>query len=221
MVLPPIGSILLIARMNDVAAWLQSHGTTGLVLYALAFAVLAGVALLPTYASAILGGWTFGFAQGFPAALAGFLGGSLIGYAVARPLSAARVHKVLKEHPKWDAIRAALLEGSTLKKLAIVTLLRMPPNSPFAMTNLVLASVRTPVWIYTLGTLIGMAPRTGIVLYVASTLKGMAADEAAKSRPLWLIVGGIVMTIIVLGILGLVAKKALANLTRPEANPGV
>jgi hypothetical protein len=29
------------------------------------------------------------------------------------------------------------------------------------------------------------------------------------------------MTIIVLGILGLVAKKALANLTRPEANPGV
>ncbi len=212
-VLPPLGSLLLFANINQIGDWLRSHGSTGIAFYIAGFAFFAGVALLPTYSSAILGGWAFGFAVGLPAALAGFLGGALIGYGVARPTSAERVTRLIDEKPQWKAVRDSLMGGSKARALLIVTLLRLPPNSPFALTNLVLASVRTPLWIYLLGTLIGMTPRTALVLYIASQVQGKMADEAAKDKPWWMIAVGIGATVIVLGIVGMMAKKALAKVT--------
>jgi uncharacterized membrane protein YdjX (TVP38/TMEM64 family) len=212
-VLPPLGSILLFANINQVGEWLRSHGTQGVVMYVVGFAFFAGVALLPTYSSAILGGWAFGFAVGLPAALVGFLGGALIGYGVARPTSAGRVQKLLEEKPQWRAVRDSLVGGNRGRALLIVTLLRLPPNSPFALTNLVLASVRTPLWVYLLGTLIGMTPRTALVLWIASQVQGKMADEAAKGKPWWWIIVGVGATVVVLGIIGMMAKKALARVT--------
>jgi hypothetical protein len=55
----------------------------GVVLYLAAFAVLGGLALLPTYAQSLLGGWAFGFAGGLPVVLAGFAGAALVNYAIA------------------------------------------------------------------------------------------------------------------------------------------
>ncbi len=221
-VLPPLGSIILFANIGVIGEWLRSHDGKGVAMYIVGFAFFAGVALLPTYASAILGGWAFGFAVGLPAALAGFLGGSLIGYAVARPTSAERVNKLIEEKPQWKAVRDALVGGSPGKTLLIVTLLRLPPNSPFALTNLVLASVRVPLWTYLLGTLVGMAPRTALVLFVASKVQDKMADEAASNRPWWIIAVGIVMSIIVLGVIGMISKKALRTVTnlQPATQPG-
>lgn len=219
LVLPPLGSILLFWHINEVGSWLNSHGSLGVALYITGFALFAGVALLPTYSSAILGGWAFGFTVGLPAALAGFLGGSLIGYAVARPTSAERVNKLIDEKPQWKAVRDSLMRGSKARALLIVTLLRLPPNSPFALTNLVLASVRTPLWIYLLGTLIGMTPRTALVLYIASQVQGKMAEDAAKDKPWWMIAVGIGATVVVLGIVGMMAKKALAKVTAVQSPP--
>lgn len=211
--LPPLGSIVLFWNIDRVGEWLRGHGTTGIGIYVLGFAVLAGLALLPTYASAALGGWAFGFANAFPAALVAFVGGSLVGYGVARPTSAERVQALLVEHPKWLAVRDALVGGSAMKTLGIVSLLRFPPNSPFAITNLMLASVRTPLWIYTLGTLIGMAPRTAVVVFVASTLREMSAKDAAKSTPWWWFAVGIGLGIVVLGVLGVIGNRAIQRAT--------
>lgn len=218
--LPPLGSIVLFWNINAVGTWLREH-TSGAAVYITGFAILAGLAFLPTYASAILGGWAFGFATGFPAAMGGFLGGSLIGYSVARPTAGERVEKLIADHPKWKAVRDALVRGNPLKTLGIVTLLRVPPNSPFAVTNLVLASVRVPLWIYSLGTLVGMAPRTAAVVFLASKLQNMAAknaaEEAAKQQPWWVFALGIAVTIIVLGILGLIANHAIKRATAAPA----
>lgn len=212
--LPALGSIALFYFMNDLGVWLRGHGTQGLVYYAVGFGVFAGLALLPTYASAALGGWAFGFANGFPAALAGFVLGSLIGYAIARPAASARVETVIAENPKWKAVRDALVGSSFWRTLMIVTLVRVPPNSPFAVTNLVLASVRVPVATYLIGTAIGMAPRTAVVLWVASRLQEHVTKEAVKQTPWWLIVAGLVVSVAVLAILGWVGKRGLERATR-------
>lgn len=212
-VLPPLGSIVLFTYMNSVGQWLRSHGHEGVAMYIVGFSVFAGLALLPTYASAILGGWAFGFGIGFPAALCGFLGGALIAYGVCRPTAANRVEKIIAEKPKWKAVRDALVGGSALKTLGIVTLLRLPPNSPFALTNLVLSSVKVPLWIFLLGTLVGMAPRTAVAVFIASKLQNQLASEVAEQRPWWIIVAGIVLSLIVLGVIGLIAQKALTKLT--------
>lgn len=221
--LPPLGSIVLFWKINAIGTWLREH-SSGVGIYVAGFAIAAGLAFVPTYASAILGGWAFGFNVGLPAALGGFLGGSLIGYAIARPTAGTRVEKLIAEHPKWKAVRDALIGGSALKTLGIVTLLRVPPNSPFAVTNLVLASVRVPLWIYAIGTLVGMTPRTAAVVFLASKLQNMAAknaaEEAAKQQPWWVFAIGIGITIAVLGILGIIANHAIKRATAaPTSRP--
>jgi uncharacterized membrane protein YdjX (TVP38/TMEM64 family) len=212
-VLPPLGSIVLFTYMNSVGQWLRSHEHEGVAMYIAGFSLLAGLALLPTYASAILGGWAFGFNVGFPAALCGFLGGALIAYGVCRPTAGDRVEKIIAEKPKWKAVRDALVGGSALKTLGIVTLLRVPPNSPFALTNLVLSSVKVPLWIFLLGTLVGMAPRTAVAVLIASKLQNQMASEVAEQRPWWIIAAGIVLSLVVLGVIGVIAQKALTKLT--------
>lgn len=224
-VLPPLGSVVLFMYLGTIGAWLRGHEAAGIVLYASAFAVLAGMALLPTYASAILGGWAFGFGLGFPAALAGFCGGAIIGYLIARGAARDRAVKLIEEHEKWRIVRDALIGDTSAgrdghgfwKMLGVVALVRLPPNSPFAITNLVMASVKVRFVPYLLGTLIGMAPRTGAAVYIAATLREMAADEVAKQRPWWWIGVGIVLTLIVLGVLGSVAGRALRRVAGRRA----
>lgn len=208
--LPMLGGFALLATLNPVGEWLKGHETTGWFLYIAGFALLAGLAVLPTYAQAVLGGWAFGVAAGFPAALLGFVGGALLGYAVARWASGNRVVELIEEHPRWRAVYDALLRSGSAKTLVIVTLLRLPPNSPFAMTNLVLSATRVPLGIYLLATAIGMAPRTAVAVYIASTLKALSFDEL--QRP-WLLVAGIVVTVAVLLVIGTIANRALARVT--------
>ncbi len=210
-VMPAIGGFALLGSLNIVGPWLQSHGIGGVFLYAAAFAILAGLALLPTYAQAVLGGWAFGFAAGFPAALAGFFGGALIGYGIAWGATGDKVKTIIDEHPKWKAVREALVGSGFWKTLGIVALLRLPPNSPFALTNLVMAAAKVPRFPYLLGTLIGMAPRTGVAVYIASQIQDVAT--AAETRPKWMIFAGIGLTLLVIMVIGHIAKKALEKVT--------
>ena len=220
-VLPPLGSILLFSYMNTVGNWLRGHQESGLVLYAAAFAVLAGVALLPTYASAILGGWAFGFAWGFPAAMAGFTGGAVIGYVIARFVGRDRAMKLIDSHERWRVVRDALVadapaghpqEHHWLRTTAMVALLRLPPNSPFALTNLVMSAVKVPIVPFVVGTVLGMAPRTAIAVWLAAETQSVLAEEAAK-RPAWLLPVGIVSSLVVLLVIGWIAKAALRRVT--------
>lgn len=208
--LPVLGGFLLLAQLGAVGAWLRGYEGVGLWLYLAGFALTSGLALLPTYSQAALGGWTFGFAAGFPAALGGLIAGSLIGYGVARPAAGRRVLALIDEHPRWRVVYESLLGGGPLRTLTIVALLRIPPNSPFAMTNLVLAATRVPLTVYALGTALGMAPRTGMVVYLAS--RAPEFDPARGQDWLfWTI--SIVTTLAVLAVIGALANRALSRMT--------
>lgn len=218
--MPAIGGFVLLGYINTISDWLVSHDSMGLVIYIVAFAVLAGLALLPTYSQSILGGWAFGWALGIPAALAGFVGGALIGYFVARRAASDRVERLLDDKPRWKVVRDALIGSGFWRTLVLVALIRLPPNSPFAAVNLLLSSVRVPIGAYGLGTLIGMTPRTAAAVWLGHTLRPQFASlsEALESgKPPWLLIGGLVVTVVivfvVLGLIGHVANRALARFT--------
>ena len=216
-VLPAIGGAALATYVDTVGKWFRSHGSEGLTMYTLGFVLVSGLAIMPTHVCAFLGGWAFDLQHGFVAALLGFLGGALLAYVIVRPTAATRVERMLAKHQKFKTVRDALVGGSTMKTLGIVTLVRVP-LTPFSLINLVLASVRVPLWIYMLGTLIGMVPRTAIAVWLGSQLKHLLASEASKQKPTWFIIGGIVLTLIVFWICGAIANKALAKLTQASPN---
>ena len=218
LVLPPIGAALLIGYLSSIGPWLQAMGPRGVALYITGFGLLGGFALLPTYAPAILGGWAFGDRIGIPAALAGFVVASGINYAWAQRLSVTHAAALLAERPRWLAVRNALVGRSWLKTLLVVTLVRVPPNSPFALSNGAMAAARVPIGAYLVGTLIGLAPRTTVAVKAGSHLSTLdfSQRDAFGSAAVTL-----VLSMAVLGILGWFARRALDSaLAEPTADAG-
>lgn len=208
--LPAIGGFLLLGTMGWTGTWLREHGDLGVWIFIAAFAVLAGLALLPTYAQSVLAGWAFGFGVGSGSAMAGIAGAALIGFLIARKAAGDRFVGLIEEQPKWRAVYDALLRSSPGRSLLTVTLLRIPHNSPFAITNLVLAACRVPAWIYMLGTVVGIAPRTLLAVYLGARAR---STDFAVPKDRWLYVFAVVGALLVITIIGLMAKKAVERVT--------
>ena len=169
-----------------------------------------GCLLVPTYSRAILAGWAFGFTAGFPLAVVTITASSLMAYAIGRWIARDRVLEVMRTKPKWNAIHQALPGGDKLKTIFVVTLLRIPPTSPFAFANFVLAAARVPIGAYTMGTFIGIIPRTALATFAAAKLEQLRFKDVSQT---WMVIAGIVATVVVCVILGVLANRALRRIT--------
>jgi len=222
--LPALGGFILLANSGAVGEWLNSHGPlVGAVIYASAFIFAAGFGLLPTYAQAFIGGWAFGTIGATAAALAGFVGASIIGRAVAQGVGQKRVNATLDRHARAKAVRDELLDAGPLKTLGLVCLIRLPPNSPFSVTNLALGTTGVPWWSYILGTALGMLPRTALVVSLGAQVGDALTRESFK-KPGGVLVGGIILTVVVLLVLAWIGQKATDRVTTrtdpaPETDP--
>jgi uncharacterized membrane protein YdjX (TVP38/TMEM64 family) len=211
-VLPAVAGFTLIAQIGPVSAWLREVGPW---VYGIAFALGCGIGVLPTYAQAIVGGWAFGVGRGLPAALVAVTVGATIGFLLARSVSRRRAERLIQEDPRAVAIRDTLIGRGPLRTVGVITLLRLPPNSPFALTNLALAAAGAPLWGVIVGTALGLAPRTAAAVYIASRIEGElttdVAKEAVKTGGWTGVAISIVVTLIVLIVIGVLAKRALAR----------
>jgi len=216
-VLPAIGGFALLYYIRDVGAWFNGLGDIGPFVYAGAFIIAAGLGFLPTYAQAFLGGWAFGPVVGTAAAIAGFVGASLLARPIASRVGLERVDAELNRNERARAVRDALVGSGPLKTLGIVTLVRIPPNSPFSLTNLVLSTTRVPLWIYTIGTAVGMLPRTALVVWIASQVEGELTKEAIKgAKQPWMLAVSIGIAVVVLLTLAHIGNKAVERITQQD-----
>jgi len=215
-VLPATMGFVLLSQIEPVSAWLLANPFQGFVLYVIAFAVTSGLGLLPTYAQSVLGGWVFGpligIAGGTSGALLGFAGGALIGYIVSRLVARNRVEKWIEGRAKADAVRQALVGRGFWPTLGIVALVRLPPNSPFSVTNLALASTGVPLPAYLAGTVLGMTPRTALAVGLAAAAAATGAQDIQSfiREQGWLpFVIGLAALLGAIGVIGVIAKRAL------------
>lgn len=206
---PPVSGVLLLGTLNHVGPWLREQQEIGLVLYVLAFTLLGGLALLPTYAQSVLGGWAFGFWAGLPIVLTGFLGAALVGYGVASRVAGRRVEQIVSEHARWRVVHEALLRGRFWKTTCVTTLLRLPPNAPFAATNVAMAALGVPIVPYAIGTLLGLAPRVGAVVYAAA---GLAVLDLRDRQQVGSFAVSLTITLAVVATLSAMAALALRRL---------
>ena len=213
---PPLGGFILLAGLTHLGPWLRAHDTLGLLIYFLVCGFLMGISFVPTYSCAILAGWAFGFAVGWPLAMVTITAASLLAYAIGRGISRDRVLQVIQEKPQWHAIHRSLLGSRPGRTTLVVALLRVPPASPFALANFVLAAARVPLFEYTAGTLAGIIPRTAMAAFAAAGLEQLRFKNVSGT---WTVVAGIVATIIVCVVLGLLSNRALRQMTGGEPRP--
>lgn len=221
--LPPLAGIYILLDLQDIASFLQHDLSHGFWAYVAVFAITAGLGLLPTYSQSFLGGWVFGGPLGLVGAIMGFTGGAAIGYLFARLVTGDSVDRWIDRHPRGRVIRDALARGSTFRTFLVVTLLRLPPNSPFAMTNYALSATRVPFWLAMTATPIGMLPRTAIVCFLAAAAVSEGAQnikEAVEDKPLWAIVFAIGSSIAAIAVMGQLANRALAKLAGDPDSAG-
>ncbi len=211
-VLPAIAGITLLVNMRHAQKLLigteEEPGLPlmqGVMVYVAIFIVTAGLGILPTVSQAILAGFAFGIAWGFPAAMLGFTGASIIGYFVARFVARERIESEIHKHKKVEIIRDAFIRHGFMRALCILTLLRVPPNSPFALTNYAMSVSGVKFIPFMIATIVGMAPRTFAAVWIGAQAESW--DQVHK--PKWLIIGGIVLAVVILVGLGKLANKAI------------
>ncbi len=198
----------------------ELHGlAAAIAVYAVIFGVTAGLGLLPTYAQAFLGGWIFGTVAGTAGAMAGILLGATLGYVVSRLVSGRRVEAIIERRPAVSAVRDALVDSGVVRSAGIIALLRLSPNSPFALSNLVLGGSRAGVVPMFLGTLIGMLPRTGMAAALAATANSEGTrglgDVVRERGPVVTIVG-IVVLVLAFIVIARVGRMAIQRVV-PDA----
>jgi uncharacterized membrane protein YdjX (TVP38/TMEM64 family) len=211
--LPAVGLVTLLSLLGAVGPWLRAHEGLGIAIYISGFALLSGLALLATWAPSIVGGWAFGFPVGYPCALAGLLAASLIGYAVGVRVSGNRVVEMIRERPKLRAVYESLLVGGFWKALVLVALIRLPPNTPFSLTNLVLSASRVRLLPFALGTIIGIAPRTAATVLIAA---GANELDFRRRDETWLFVAGVALAVVVIAIIGVWANRVISKVTAAQ-----
>lgn len=217
--LPAIGGFTFIAFATSLKGWMDSHGTAGKWGFVGAFALTTGLALMPTYALSFGAGVFFGWTLGGPLAVAGAALGAVVGYFAWGLIARERVLKTIDANPRARVVKEALINRSAARTMSLVTLLRVPPNSPFALTNMVMSSVKVNPLIYIVGTVIGMTPRTVLAAFIGASVGDIAQVGDAGGK--WKLIGtvaGIAIFVFILWLAGRWAKQALrAELGEPDA----
>jgi uncharacterized membrane protein YdjX (TVP38/TMEM64 family) len=212
-ILPALLGIALVWRLSDAAAFFAEDPSTRVRWFVAAFAATSGVGLLPTYAQSALAGWVFGMPQGLFAAWMGFCGGAIVGYAIARVVARRHVLRLVAAFPKAAVVREALVGAGAMRAFTVVALVRLSPNSPFAMTNFALATSGVGFVPYVLGTAVGILPRTALVAglaHYAARSGATSLGEFVSDGPGWLVlIGGIAVLIVVFTVLSRIARGAL------------
>ena len=229
--LPPLLGFWIIAEIGSIGDWFRSFGGPelqfaggsaplyGLFAYAGLFMVCCGLGILPTYAQAILGGWVFGFWLGTPAALLGFTGGAAIGWVICRLVSKDSVARWIDRKPRWSAVRHAFLAEGFWKTFGIVTLIRVPPNSPFSLTNLAMSAGGARLAPYLAGTFLGMTPRTAIACGFAAAAAADGSKDIQsfmQDRGALPIIIGVILLVVVFSVLARIANRALSVVLPPS-----
>jgi uncharacterized membrane protein YdjX (TVP38/TMEM64 family) len=211
---PPIGGFVILGFVPKLGPWISSHGTTGAVLFALAFWFLGGFALVPTYAYSGLAGWTFGIWSGFFLCMVAYAGASLVAYWLAGWLAGDRAVKMLEGSPKWKAVIHALVGGSFWRTVWVIAVVRAPPTSPFSFVCYLMSLVRVPIGTYLFATLLGLAPRTlGTIIMFASGRDLYEHFDPNRPQEVWLKVGGIVLSLLAVVVVTRIAQNALKQVT--------
>ncbi len=209
-IVPIVNSTLLLVFAPAAGNWLRANWEIGTIIYLLFAWLVCGFALLPTNVIGILCGWAFGFPLGISLHLLAIVGASLISSYVLSPLVGDNFQKFLAHHAKAQILHKTLLGKNFKRTTLVITLLRLSPAMPFALTNLLMTAAKVPLFAFLLGTFVGMLPRSAAVVFFGAGLSELNLNEPFN---VWTFAFGFVATLISVIVISFFSKQALAKMT--------
>lgn len=209
-IVPIVNSTLLLVFAPAAGNWLRANWQIGMFAYVLFAWLACGFALLPTNVIGILCGWAFGFPLGICLHILAIVGASLISSSVLSPLVGDNLQKFLAHHEKAQILHKTLLGKNFKRTTLVITLLRLSPAMPFALTNLLMTAARVPLAAFLLGTFVGMLPRSAAVVFFGAGLSELNFNEPFN---VWTFAFGFVATLISVIVISYFSKQALAKMT--------
>lgn len=188
--------------LKAVQPWIQSQGALAPLAFVAVY-IAASVAALPGSILSFAAGALFGAFWGVIWVSVASTASAGICFLIARYLARAAIEKNLKSNPQFQKLdRMSARQGAF-----IVAIVRLLPIFPFNLLNYGFGLTRVPFWTYLFWSWICMLP--GTVLYVtgADALK----QTLAQGKIPWTLVGVIGIAIIVLSIVGALARKHLKS----------
>lgn len=215
--MPPVGgTIFILTAARPLSFWFRDNWETGVVVFTLGVIVFCGLSIFATNIVGIIGGWAFGFELGITALMTGVVSAATLSFLIHTRIVGDTLPHVFENHPKAHAVYQALVGQSKWRTTLIIFLLRLSPAMPFALTNFLMASARVPLKSFVVGTFFGMLPRSSAVVLVGSGLSELSFDDPQEA---WLIVFGIVATVVSIIVITIVARRALERVTRENRTP--
>jgi uncharacterized membrane protein YdjX (TVP38/TMEM64 family) len=205
--------VLALGRMVPLAAllgWARGAGAVGVVAYGLLYGALA-VAGMPCVLLSMLAGFAFGPWVGGLAAYPGAMLAGAVSFGLGRRFGQTALAGFRARSPRWTAIEH-VLAGDVFR---LSLLMRLSPLFPFALVNLAAGASEARFAPFFVGTSLGMVP--GVLLYaqigaLAPALDGLLRGELPPSpQRLWMALGGILASAVVVFFVGRQARRALAS----------
>jgi hypothetical protein len=125
--LPLVGNALLLAYTPQVEPHLRIAGISDLVAFALASAVLCGLALMKTQVLALFAGYALGLWTALGVVYVGIVGAAVPSFAIARRISGPAFFAAIEASPRAATIHAALVRDPR-GALTTTALLRLSPT---------------------------------------------------------------------------------------------
>lgn len=167
---------LSVSHMAAQAAKLRTapNHAGAMVAFVLANGIATAVGL-PGLEFTIVAGAVYGVVLGTVVACAGSLVGALGGYAIARFAGKDLVRRRLCRWKGFDEVETQLTTFAGLFRL------RLLPFVPLSIVNFGAGLVRSPLGVYVVTTVVGLAPSTAVYCYFADAVLERAAGAQATA----------------------------------------
>lgn len=208
-IMPGVGTTLLLTTMYSYSPWLQANQEIGILIFVSLMTILCGLALLAINFLGIVSGFAFGFQLGLLTYLAGILGAATVMFILAKRYASNNLQLAIENKPKLKIIQKALINESKWRTLLVLILMRLSPAFPFAATNFLVSASGISFGIFVLATVVGMMPRILAVVFVGSSLSELNFNNSQET---WLLLTGILATILAIVLISMISRRALQNL---------
>jgi uncharacterized membrane protein YdjX (TVP38/TMEM64 family) len=198
--------------------WLDKLGAWAPFLFIL-IDMLVVVLVLPGVIFTLGAGFMFGILRGSLYILIGSTTGATIAFLIARHLFGERATGFVLAHPKLKLVNDEFVRAGW----KIVLLTRLVPFFPFKLSNYLFGLMQISLRDFIIGVFFGIIPFTITNVYIGSLAADLAtigSRTASRSGVEWTICGiGFIITIIMLGYITFIARKALDNSRSKEEPP--